>query len=106
MQRVMSMRKLLRAAVERKGTPGTWGHITAQIGLFSFTGLTVAQSESMTNDYHIYSASWGGGGRARLSLGARVAYCARARLFSHPPPLPLPQCSTLAASMSRGSTRR
>ncbi len=56
MQRVMQMRKLLRSALERLGTPGTWGHITSQIGMFSFTGLSKEQSERMTNEFHIYSA--------------------------------------------------
>jgi aspartate/tyrosine/aromatic aminotransferase len=56
MKRVMDMRKLLRAALEAKGTPGSWAHITSQIGMFSYTGLTKAQSERMTNEFHIYSA--------------------------------------------------
>lgn len=38
--RIQEMRKLLREGLERKGTPGTWNHITDQIGMFSFTGLT------------------------------------------------------------------
>jgi aspartate/tyrosine/aromatic aminotransferase len=56
MKRVMDMRKLLRAALEAKGTPGSWAHITSQIGMFSYTGLTKAQSERMTDEFHIYSA--------------------------------------------------
>lgn len=38
--RMNAMRKLLRAELERIGAKGTWDHITTQIGMFSFTGLT------------------------------------------------------------------
>lgn len=37
--RIIEMRKALRAALEKLGTPGTWEHITSQIGMFSYTGL-------------------------------------------------------------------
>jgi len=40
--RITSMRNLLRSNLEELGTPGTWNHVTDQIGMFSFTGLTVA----------------------------------------------------------------
>lgn len=37
--RIAKMRKLLRAKLEEVGAPGTWNHVTDQIGMFSFTGL-------------------------------------------------------------------
>lgn len=37
--RVLLMRSELRSRLESLGTPGTWNHITEQIGMFSFTGL-------------------------------------------------------------------
>lgn len=37
--RVLLMRAELRSRLEALGTPGTWNHITEQIGMFSFTGL-------------------------------------------------------------------
>lgn len=37
--RIISMRHGLRERLEKLGTPGTWNHITDQIGMFSFTGL-------------------------------------------------------------------
>lgn len=43
------MRTLLRAALIARGTPGNWDHITNQIGMFSFTGLTEAQSIRMVS---------------------------------------------------------
>jgi len=52
--RVVQMRTALRSAIEKKGTPGTWNHITDQIGMFSFTGLEIPQSERMVKEFHIY----------------------------------------------------
>lgn len=37
--RVLLMRDQLKAKLQELGTPGTWDHITQQIGMFSFTGL-------------------------------------------------------------------
>lgn len=52
--RILAMRSALRGAIEALNTPGDWSHITSQIGMFSFTGLSKAQSESMINDHHVY----------------------------------------------------
>ncbi|GAO16021.1 hypothetical protein UVI_02056000 [Ustilaginoidea virens] len=52
--RILSMRDELRSRLESLGTPGTWNHITDQIGMFSFTGLSESQVERMRNEYHIY----------------------------------------------------
>ena len=38
--RIIQMRAALRDRLVKLGTPGTWDHITQQIGMFSFTGLT------------------------------------------------------------------
>jgi len=61
--RILKVRSLLRKALEERKTPGTWEHITNQIGMFSFTGLTVAQSERMTQKHHVYMLKSG-----RISL--------------------------------------
>ena len=52
--RIIEMRKALRAHLEALQTPGSWDHITTQIGMFSFTGLTEAQCEQMMKKHHIY----------------------------------------------------
>jgi aspartate aminotransferase len=52
--RILEVRGLLRRGLEEKGTPGTWAHITDQIGMFSFTGLSVRQCETLMNQHHIY----------------------------------------------------
>lgn len=53
-ERITKMRNLLRSTLEKIGAPGTWNHVTDQIGMFSFTGLTVKQSEAMVKEHHIY----------------------------------------------------
>ena len=53
-KRMDDMRKALRAAIEAKGVKGDWSHITTQIGMFSFTGLTTKQSETMVKKHSIY----------------------------------------------------
>ncbi|CEM33330.1 unnamed protein product [Vitrella brassicaformis CCMP3155] len=52
--RIHRVRSDLRGGLEAKGTPGSWEHITRQIGMFSYTGLSVAQSERMIDQWHIY----------------------------------------------------
>merc|ERR1712002_1349748 len=38
--RIIEVRAGLRKRLEDLGTPGDWSHITTQIGMFSYTGLT------------------------------------------------------------------
>ncbi|EEH45254.1 uncharacterized protein PADG_01404 [Paracoccidioides brasiliensis Pb18] len=52
--RIVEMRKGLRERLEKKGTPGSWDHITAQIGMFSFTGLSEAQVARLREKWHVY----------------------------------------------------
>lgn len=54
-ERIISMRKeLFRLLTEELQTPGDWGHIVSQIGMFSFTGLDVEQCKVLTEKAHIY----------------------------------------------------
>jgi len=52
--RILEVRALLRKGLEEKGTPGPWNHITDQIGMFSFTGLSQAECERLISQHHIY----------------------------------------------------
>ncbi|RMY77193.1 hypothetical protein D0864_09508 [Hortaea werneckii] len=52
--RIIEMRKQLRNKLEQMGTPGTWNHITDQIGMFSFTGLNEQQVQKLREQFHIY----------------------------------------------------
>jgi aspartate/tyrosine/aromatic aminotransferase len=53
------MRLLLKEALVKNGAPGTWNHITDQIGMFSFTGLTPEQSTAMVEKHSIYMTANG-----------------------------------------------
>jgi len=63
--------------LEELGTPGTWSHITEQIGMFSFTGLTEAQVLKIRKDAHVYMTKNGRISMAGLNTG-NVEYVARA----------------------------
>ena len=53
-KRIIDMRHLLRQTLEKIGAPGKWNHITEQIGMFSYTGLSEKVCEVLINKYHIY----------------------------------------------------
>lgn len=55
--RIGDMRRGLRERLEKMGTPGSWEHITSQIGMFSFTGLTEAQVKVLREKWHVYMVS-------------------------------------------------
>jgi len=76
-ERITQMRDLLRKALEKAGAPGTWNHVTDQIGMFAFTGLNTAQVESMTKDWHIYLTKDGRISMAGVTTG-NVEYIAQA----------------------------
>jgi aspartate/tyrosine/aromatic aminotransferase len=67
--RIVKMRHMLRSKLEELKTPGTWNHITDQIGMFSYTGLSVAQCERLQNEFHIYLLKSGRISMAGLNEG-------------------------------------
>ncbi|KAK1843662.1 aminotransferase class I and II [Colletotrichum chrysophilum] len=75
--RIIEMRKVLRAKLEELGTPGTWNHITDQIGMFSFTGLSEAQVLKLREDAHVYMTKNGRISMAGLNT-RNVEYFAKA----------------------------
>jgi aspartate aminotransferase len=75
--RIISMRKALRSKLEEMGTPGTWNHITDQIGMFSFTGLSEKQVLELKDVAHIYMTKNGRISMAGLNTG-NVDYFAKA----------------------------
>nr|CAD7423740.1 unnamed protein product [Timema monikensis] len=76
-ERVKRVRYELQERLESLGTPGNWNHITQQIGMFSYTGLTSKQVEHMVKKYHIYMLE---SGRINMSgIGSKnIDYVARA----------------------------
>ncbi|ORY09534.1 aspartate aminotransferase [Clohesyomyces aquaticus] len=75
--RIIDMRKALRSKLEEMGTPGTWNHITDQIGMFSFTGLSEAQVLKLRSDSHVYMTKNGRISMAGLNTN-NVEYFAKA----------------------------
>ncbi|KAI1075739.1 putative aspartate aminotransferase [Whalleya microplaca] len=75
--RIISMRKALRQKLEELGTPGTWNHVTDQIGMFSFTGLSEPQVLRLRADFHIYMTKNGRISMAGLNT-RNVEYVAKA----------------------------
>ncbi|KAM0431882.1 hypothetical protein ACHAPT_005135 [Fusarium lateritium] len=75
--RIISMRDALRSKLEELETPGTWNHITDQIGMFSFTGLSESQVLKLREEFHIYMTKNGRISMAGLNEN-NVEYFAKA----------------------------
>ena len=76
--RIIDMRKSLRGKLEElNGKEGSWRHITDQIGMFSFTGLTEKQVLKIREDAHVYMTKNGRISMAGLNTG-NVEYVAKA----------------------------
>ena len=75
--RIISMRAKLRDGLVKEGSSRNWQHITDQIGMFCFTGMTPDQVEKLTKEYSIYLTRDG-----RISVAgitsANVEYLAHA----------------------------
>ncbi|KAF8626506.1 hypothetical protein AX15_004812 [Amanita polypyramis BW_CC] len=68
--RIINMRERLYDILTHSlKTPGEWGHIKSQIGMFSFTGLTPPQTKALAEKAHIYMTSDGRISMAGLNSG-------------------------------------
>ena len=52
--RIISMRTALRSELEKAGSQKNWQHITDQIGMFCFSGLTPEMVDELAAKHHIY----------------------------------------------------
>lgn len=52
--RIIRMRESLVQGLKAAGSTQNWDHITSQIGMFCFTGLTPQQVDTLREQYHIY----------------------------------------------------
>jgi len=75
--RIIKMRALLVENLKKEGSTHDWSHITKQIGMFCYSGVTSKQVDQLRDKWHIYMTSNG-----RISMAgvttARVAYLAKA----------------------------
>jgi len=75
-ERIISMReRLYNELTHTHKTPGEWGHIKSQIGMFSFTGLTSPQTKALAERAHIYMTADGRISMAGLN-GKNIDYFA------------------------------
>ncbi|KAF7347784.1 Aspartate aminotransferase [Mycena venus] len=59
-ERIITMRdNLYNILTNDLKTPGEWGHIKSQIGMFSFTGLKKAQTVALAEKAHVYMTADG-----------------------------------------------
>lgn len=81
--RIKNVRQKLFDSLFAKDNSGKdWSFILKQIGMFSFTGLNKAQSDNMTNKWHVYMTKDGRISLAGLSL-AKCEYLADAIIDSY-----------------------
>lgn len=52
--RIADMRLQFRGLLEEMNTPGDWSHVTSQIGMFCYTGITAEQAEHLIDHHHVY----------------------------------------------------
>ncbi|CAN6802502.1 unnamed protein product [Brassica oleracea var. botrytis] len=75
--RIIGMRTTLRDSLEKLGSPLSWEHVTKQIGMFCYSGLTPEQVDRLTSEYHIYMTRNGRISMAGVTTG-NVGYLANA----------------------------
>ncbi|PZR20206.1 MAG: aromatic amino acid aminotransferase, partial [Citrobacter freundii] len=75
--RIISMRKQLRDLLAKEGSQKNWQHITDQIGMFCFTGISPQQVERLIKDYSVYLTKDGRISVAGIS-SKNVGYLAKA----------------------------
>lgn len=75
--RIIAMRTQLKAGLEKEGSTLNWQHITDQIGMFCFTGMTQDQVAQITKNHSVYLTKDGRISMAGITSG-NVAYLAAA----------------------------
>ncbi|KAK3675153.1 aspartate transaminase aat1 [Recurvomyces mirabilis] len=57
--RIIKMRALLKENLEKLGSQRKWDHITDQIGMFAYTGLTAEQMTKLAEEHSVYATKDG-----------------------------------------------
>jgi aspartate aminotransferase len=57
--RIITMRALLKENLEKLGSKHDWSHITSQIGMFAYTGLTSEQMTELAEKHSVYATKDG-----------------------------------------------
>lgn len=53
-ERMINMRALLKQNLEALGSQKDWSHVTSQIGMFCYTGLSPEQVDTLAKEYSVY----------------------------------------------------
>jgi len=76
-QRIQDMRTALVNSLEAAGSSLDWSHVTAQIGMFCYSGMSEAEVQRLGDEHHVYLTSNG-----RISMAGvtpdNVTYLAQA----------------------------
>jgi len=75
--RILEMRAKLVSTLKGVGSTHDWSHVTSQIGMFAFTGMTEEMCDQLTDKYEIYLTRNGRISVAGLNPG-NVEYVAKA----------------------------
>ncbi|KAJ5546652.1 hypothetical protein N7494_004237 [Penicillium frequentans] len=75
--RIQGVRVALKSELEKINTKGDWSHITRQIGMFSYTGLSKSQVQLLREVHHVYMLDNGRMSMSGLN-GKNIGYVARA----------------------------
>ena len=78
-ERIGGMRLKLREEIEAAGSTHDWSHVTDQIGMFAFTGMTADMCDELTAEHAIYLTKDG-----RISIAAQRGQVGRWRARSTP----------------------
>ena len=75
--RIIDMRTALVDALSAAGSTQAWSHITSQIGMFAYSGLTKEQVDELRYDHAIYMTGDGRISMAGVNLTnvQRLAEC-------------------------------
>ncbi|KAK3191789.1 aspartate transaminase aat1 [Lecanicillium sp. MT-2017a] len=57
--RIITMRSLLKDNLEKLGSKHDWSHITSQIGMFAYTGLTAEEMDKLAKEFSVYATKDG-----------------------------------------------
>ncbi|KZZ91855.1 Aspartate/other aminotransferase [Ascosphaera apis ARSEF 7405] len=57
--RIIKMRALLKENLEKLGSKHDWSHITNQIGMFAYTGLSPEQMDTLAKEHSVYATKDG-----------------------------------------------
>ena len=53
--RIIKMRALLKGNLEKLGSKHDWSHITNQIGMFAYTGMTPEEMDKLAKEHSVYA---------------------------------------------------